>query len=73
MAKDGEKNNQTDSAGQVGLKCPVCGCKDFRDEDGRPFKTVRTVNVPNAIRRYKICRYCGKKIRTKEIIEIEKK
>jgi len=54
-----------------GLGCTNCGCKDFRDELGRPFKTVKTVNIPGAIRRYKICRYCGKRVRTKETIEKE--
>ncbi len=56
---------------QTGLKCPRCGCADFRDEMGRPWDTVKTIPIPGAIRRYKICRYCGKKVRTKEIIEKE--
>jgi len=56
---------------QVGLKCPNCGCEDFRDEEGRPWDTVKTIPIFGAIRRYKICRYCGKKVRTKETIEKE--
>jgi len=52
-----------------GLKCPTCGCADFRTEDGRPWATVKTVNIPGAVRRYKICRYCGRRVRTKEMIE----
>jgi len=52
-----------------GLKCPRCGCNDFRTEDGRPWDTVKTVNIFGAVRRYKICRYCGKRIRTKEVVE----
>ena len=58
---DGKKNR--------GLKCPRCGCSDFRAEDGRPFDCVKTVNIPGAIRRYKICRHCGKRVRTKETLE----
>lgn len=54
---------------RLGLQCPNCGCEDFRDEMGRPWETVKTVLILGAVRRYKICRYCGKKIRTKEIIE----
>ena len=54
---------------QRGLRCPNCGCADFRDEMGRPWDTVKTVNIPGAVRRYKICRYCGKMVRTKEKIE----
>ncbi|NIP26657.1 MAG: hypothetical protein GWN94_19800 [Phycisphaerae bacterium] len=61
MGRDANKN--------VGLKCPKCGCADFRTEDGRPWKTVTTVPIPGAVRRYKICRHCGKRIRTKETIE----
>ena len=53
----------------IGLKCPKCGCADFRDEIGRPWKTVKTQPIPYAIRRYKTCRYCGKKVRTKEVID----
>lgn len=58
-----------DANKKVGLKCPICGCNDFRTEDGRPFDTVKTVNIPGAIRRYKICRHCGKRVRTKETLE----
>jgi len=47
-----------------GLKCPVCGCSDLR--------TPNVINIPGAIRRYKICRYCGKRVRTKEVIEVRK-
>ena len=52
-----------------GLKCPRCGCADFRTVDGRPWDTVKTVNIPGAVRRYKVCRYCGKTIRTRETID----
>ena len=62
MVRDDGKNRK-------GLKCPRCGCADFRAEDGRPFDTVKTVNIPGAIRRYKICRWCGKRVRTRETIE----
>jgi len=61
-----------------GLICPRCGCSDFRNEDGspddiaqpvRPWETVSTIKGKNYIRRYKSCRYCGKRVRTKETIE----
>lgn len=52
-----------------GIRCPKCGCADFRDEDGRPWDVIKVVRIPGAIRRYKICRYCGFRVRTKEIIE----
>ena len=61
MSRDAKKNK--------GLKCTRCGCADFRTEDGRPFDTVTTILIPGAIRRYKICRHCGKRIRTRETIE----
>jgi len=57
----------------TGIKCPKCGCADFRDDAGRPWQTVKTVHVPGAIRRYKVCRHCGHRIRTKETIEHPKK
>lgn len=59
----------SDKKKQVGLECPECGCKDFRDEQGNPWVTTNTIPILGAIRRYKYCRYCGKKIRTKEVIE----
>jgi transcriptional regulator NrdR family protein len=69
--KNVEKQKDQDKKGKPkGLRCSKCGCADFRDENGRPFKTVKTMPLPgNAIRRYKICRYCGKRIRTKEVID----
>ena len=54
---------------QAGLRCPNCNCADFKDEQGRPWDTRKTVNIPGAVRRYKICRYCGKTVRTRETIE----
>ena len=59
-----------------GLICPKCGCADFKLDDGspantppRPWDTIKTVRGKNYIRRYKTCRLCGRRIRTKEIIE----
>ena len=54
---------------RAGLVCPKCGCADWRDEAGRPWQTTKTVNMPGAVRRYKICRHCGRRVRTKEIID----
>jgi hypothetical protein len=53
----------------MGCGWPNHGCADFRDETGRPWEKVKTVNIPGAVRRYKICRYCGKTVRTREKIE----
>ena len=59
-----------------GLQCPKCGCGDFRLDNGlpgdtphRPWDTVKTIQGKNYVIRYKICRYCGHRIRTKEVIE----
>jgi len=56
-----------------GLRCPKCGCADFYDESGLPvgFVTTHTVPLVGVIRRYKYCRNCGKRIRTKEVVEKE--
>lgn len=43
---------------RLGLRCPGCGCRDFR--------TPNVVEIPDAVRRYKQCRNCGKRIRTRE-------
>jgi len=51
-----------------GIVCPKCGCADFRDGQGRPWRTAKTMNIPGGIRRYKICRHCGHRIRTHEQI-----
>lgn len=52
-----------------GICCPRCGCFDLRETDGKPWKVTRTVHIPYAVRRYKICRNCGAHVRTKETIE----
>ena len=52
-----------------GLRCPNCGCPDLFTVDGRPWIVVKTERIPGAIRRYRICRYCGRRIRTREHIE----
>ncbi|MGA2324294.1 MAG: hypothetical protein ABSG22_10645 [Sedimentisphaerales bacterium] len=53
----------------VGIRCPKCGCADFKDEDGRSWEVLNVKKIPGAIRRYMICRYCGRRVRTKEVIE----
>lgn len=58
-----------DNKKRKGLICPNCGCEDFRDEMGRPWDCVKTRPIFGAIRRRKICRYCGTVVRTKETIE----
>lgn len=35
-----------------GLECPHCGCRDFRVRN--------TVVGDNAIKRYRVCRHCGR-------------
>jgi len=54
---------------QDGIRCPRCGCADLRGYDGRPWRTVKTLPIPGAIRRYRICRNCGRRVRTREIID----
>ena len=53
----------------LGISCPRCGCRDFRDAIGRPWDVTKVVKLPGSIRRYRICRYCGKRVRTAEIID----
>jgi len=45
----------------VGLKCPRCAC--------RHFYTVNTKRLRGWIRRRKVCRNCGRKIRTRERLD----
>jgi len=61
--------NGPEKSGRKGIACPKCGCRDFRDDQGRPWQTIKTVPIPGAVRRYKICRHCGRRVRTKEVIE----
>lgn len=42
-----------------GLKCPECGC--------RHFQVIRTDQQAGYIQRRRVCRHCGKEIRTREI------
>ncbi|HOK96389.1 MAG TPA: hypothetical protein PK052_06780 [Anaerohalosphaeraceae bacterium] len=48
----------------VGLRCPSCGCTHFYTIDSRPI-------VGNRIRRRRICRNCGRQVRTIERIDVE--
>ena len=42
----------------LGISCPKCGCKHLLTDS-----TARSVEE---VRRYKICRNCGKRVRTVE-------
>ncbi len=53
-------NTATENLRQTGLSCPKCGCRDLRAYYTRPRK--------DHILRKRICRYCGKKIVTREKI-----
>lgn len=48
----------SDVPAQRGIPCPRCGCCDLR--------TVRTMRVGRHIRRYKVCRHCGRRLVTCE-------
>jgi hypothetical protein len=43
-----------------GIYCVKCGCKDLR--------VVTTMNYDGEIRRYRQCRNCGKRVRTREVV-----
>jgi len=53
----------------VGIKCPNCGCQDWRDENGQPWEIIKTQPISGAVRRRRRCRNCGKIIVTREKIE----
>lgn len=44
-----------------GLICPGCGCRHFYTIDSRPV-------TENKVRRRRVCRNCGREVRTLEII-----
>jgi len=46
-----------------GIRCPACGCRDL--------KVVNTIRQLGRIVRYRVCRYCGKRIRTIEAENIK--
>lgn len=50
---------------QPGLECPKCGC--------RHFYVVRTMQTARSIRRYRECRYCGRRVVTTEQLGLEPK
>ncbi len=54
-----------------GIECPRCGCRDMRDEQGRPWKITDTREGAGYIRRRRICRYCRRVVYTREQIEKE--
>jgi len=43
---------------EIGLICPVCGCRDFR--------VLYTRRYSSGLRRRRECRHCGKRITTFE-------
>ena len=49
--------------GEVGMKCPKCGCWKMRTIDTR-------ITPENYTRRRKVCRDCGERLTTYEIPEI---
>ena len=51
-----------DELDNKGLRCPGCGCGHFETDKTVPVSGRR-------IRRYKVCRYCGRRVRTTERIE----
>lgn len=58
-----------------GIRCPKCRCADLRDParwtpgDVPEWEVRKTVRVPHAIRRYRVCRNCGRRVRTREVID----
>lgn len=59
-----------------GLQCPRCGCRHLVEPDGSPttartpaWKVTKTEHQRGYIRRLRVCRYCGKRIHTREVIE----
>ena len=51
-------------ADNKGLQCPKCGCGHFY--------TDKTIDITgHRRRRYKVCRNCGRRVRTTEVIEME--
>ena len=53
----------------TGIKCPKCGCRDLRDDSGRPWDVVKTIPMIGQIRRRRRCRHCGKYVYTREKLE----
>jgi len=52
------------AAGQVrGFVCPNCRCNNFAVDTTR--------QVTEGIRRYRVCRACGHKIRTTEVSDVK--
>ncbi len=48
--------------GRGGLQCRLCGCCDFR--------VVRTARVGGAVRRERVCRHCGHRVHTREVVTL---
>lgn len=46
------------------LTCPACGCHEFRTPDSEPW-------INGNKRRYRQCRHCKLRVRTKEVVDDE--
>ena len=47
------------STDAIGIACPRCGCRELRTTHTRRVRA-------GMIRRYKVCRHCGRRITTHE-------
>ncbi len=51
LAEMARETQRLEAAAQNGIACPKCGCRDWR--------VASTRRDEGAIRRYRVCRYCG--------------
>jgi len=56
----------------TGIRCPNCHCQDLLDDETRPMHVVKTVRGKGFIRRYRYCRHCGRRVRTREALDVQK-
>ncbi len=54
-------NNQSVPAFRHGLKCPRCG--------HTKWETLATRRIPGGVRRYRVCKNCGRQVKTREKID----
>lgn len=65
MGRDGKREpKKIGYSGDLGLKCPACGCCDIRTRSTRRQK--------GWIYRFRACRNCGRSIHSKEMIDVER-
>lgn len=57
----------TDADDDLGIRCPSCGCRHCPKDPTKVDRTV-TLGVNQSIRRYRICRNCGRAFITKEVV-----